>query len=287
MRGISMTNKTPKFLFIAFISLFCSLSIASTREDNLDRLFLLSGITKQVGEFPGMVKAGVMQGVQQGASIPENEISLILESVDKTILPSVILSEVQHSLEKSLSNDDIEKLLEWYESDLGKRITAAEEKASTPESYQQMMNSAQQLLANTKRLDLAARLDELLGATDMAIEIQEFSGVAVYSAIMTAMAPDQELNLASYKSQMAAMEPQIRANIQQLVSVSFVYSYQEIDDDSLAKYEAFLNRSITKKFNDSAIKGLNRGFEKVVTDWAGDLATILKDKVNKQSQSDA
>jgi len=263
------------------------LSIASTKEDNLDRLFLLSGLTKQVGQFPEMVKAGFMQGVQQGASIPEKEISLMLDSADKTILPSVILSEIQHSLEKSLSNEDIEKLLEWYESDVAKRITAAEEKASTPEAYQQMMNSAQQLLANTKRVNVAARLDDLLGATDMAMEIQEFSGVAVYSAIMTAMAPDQELNLDKYKSQMAAMEPQMRANIQQLVSVSFVYSYQGIDDDSLTKYEAFLNRSITKKFNDSAIKGLNRGFEKVVADWADDLATILKNKVNKQSQSDA
>ena len=276
-----MKNQTPKFVLIAFISLFCSLSIASTKEDNLDKLLLLSGMTKQVGEFPGLVKAGVMQGVQQGASIPENEVSLILHSADKTILPSVILAEIRHSLEKSLSNEDIEKLLEWYESDIGKRITAAEEKASTPEAYQQMMNSAQQLLADTKRVEVAARLDELLGATDMAMEIQEFSGVAVYSAIMTAIAPDQELNLDAYKSQMAAMQPQMRANIQQLVAVSFVYSYQEIDDDSLAAYEAFLNRSITKQFNDSTIKGLNRGFKKVVADWAGDIAAILKNRVNK------
>lgn len=276
-----------RFLFAVFISLFCSLSLASPNESNLERLFLLSGITKQVGEFPGLVKAGFMQGVQQGASIPENEISLMLDSADKTILPSVILDEIQLSLEKSLSNEDVETLLKWYESDIGKSITSAEENASTPEAYQNMINSAQQLLTNTKRVEVATRLDELIGATDITMEMQEFSGMAVYSAIMTAMAPDQELNIDAYKSQVAAMEHQMRANIQQLVIVSFVYSYQHIDDDSLAKYEDFLNRPITKKFNESVIKGLNRGFEKVVASWASDLASILKNQANKQRLPEA
>lgn len=276
-----MKNQVSKFLLVAFISLFCSLSIASTKEDNLDRLFLLSGITKQVGEFPGLVKAGVMQGVEQGTPIPENEVRLILDSVDKKILPSVIIAEIKSSLKKSLSNKDIEELLSWYESAIGKRITAAEEKASTPEAYQQMMNSAQKLLTDTQRVEMASRFDELLGATELAMGMQEFTGIAVYSAIMTSLAPDQALNLDAYKSQMAAIKPQMRANIQQLVTASFVYSYQEIDDKSLAAYEEFLNRSITQQFNHSVYNGLNRGFEKVVSDWAADLAAIFKSKVNK------
>ena len=67
----------------------------------------------------------------------------------------------------------------------------------------------------------------------------------------------------------------MRANVQQLVLVSFVYSYKDVDDESLAAYEAFLNRPETMKFNDSTIAGLNSGFEKVVADWADGLAEIL------------
>lgn len=282
-----MKNKVYTFLFTIFISLFCSSVLASSKETNLDRLLILSGITKQVGEFPGLVKTGIMQGVQQGGTIPEDEVSLMLSSADKTILPSVVLDEIRMSLEKSLSGDDIETLLEWYESDIGQRITAAEEKASTPAAYQRMINSAQQLLANTDRVKVAKRLDELLGATDITMKMQKYSGIAVYSAIMTAMAPDQELNLDAYESQMAEVEPQMRENIRQLVIISFVYSYQDIDDDNLSIYEDFLNRSLTRKFNDSAIKGLSRGFEKVVSSWASDLASMLKNKVDKQGQAEA
>ena len=59
-----------------------------------------------------------------------------------------------------------------------------------------------------------------------------------------------------------------------------VYSYQSIDDDSLARYEAFLNNPTTKKFNDSMTKGINSGLEKVISNLVIDLATTLKNKVN-------
>lgn len=280
-----MKTKISKLLLIAFLSLFCSLSIASTKEDNLNKLFVLSGITKQISQFPGQIKLGFMQAVQQGASIPQNEVSLILKSVDKTIQPSVILAEMRHSLNQSLSNKEIETLLKWYESDIGKKITDAEKKASTPEAFQQMQNAAQQLLANTKRVEVATRLDTLLNTTDMAMEIQRTSSIAVYSSIMTALAPDQELNLDTYKAQMTAIEPQIRAQLHQLILMSFIYSYQNIDDNSLATYEAFLNRPITQKFNNSTIKGLNKGLTTVVSNWADELAIILKNKINQQHKS--
>lgn len=275
-----MRNQVSKFFFIVFISLFSSLCAASNEEDNLNKLLLLSGITKQIGEFPSLVKGGFKQGIQQDDSFPEDKISLILNSVDKTILPSVVLDEIKHLIDKSLNNEDVEKLLEWYESDIGKKITVAEENASTAEAYQHIVNSAQQLLANTKRVDVAARFDELLGATDMGLDMQKFSSVAVYSAMMIALAPDQELNLDAFNSQMEAVEPQMRASLQQLVSMSFVYAYQEINDDDLAKYEVFLNRPITMKFNDSAIKGINAGFKKIIADWVVDLVVILKNKVS-------
>ncbi|PIE43031.1 MAG: hypothetical protein CSA50_07505 [Gammaproteobacteria bacterium] len=282
-----MKSRVSSFLFAIFISLFCSFCLASSKQSNLDKLILLSGLPKQTNEFPELVKSSFKQGVQQGGSIPEDEMSLLLDSIDKAILPSVILNEVQLSLEKSLSNRDIETLLQWYESDIGERITKAEEKASTPQAYQDMIHSAQQLLANTKRVEVAKRLDNLLGTTDMTMEIQKFSSIAVYSAIMTTLTPDQELDLATYKAQMAKIEPQMRASIQQFVIVSFVYSYRSIDDGSLARYEQFLNRPVTKKFNSSVVAGLMSGLKKVLANWADDIAAFLKDKVTRQSLSGA
>lgn len=274
-----MKNHTFKFLIVVLMSSLCSICVASTQTNSLDRVLRLSGLTKQVGEFPGLVKAGFIQGIQQGAPLPENEVELILDSADRAIVPSTILDEIRGSLKYSLSEREIQTLLKWYESEIGKRITAAEEEASTPEAYELMINSAQEMLEDSERVEVAARLDELLGATDMTMDIQKMSGLAVYSAIMTAMAPEQELNPEAFQSQMAEMEPQMRENVRQLVLVSFIYSYQQIDDDSLAEYEAFLNLPVSQKFNSAVVTGLNRGFTQAVSRWASDIALIMKNPV--------
>jgi len=282
-----MPKCKTELLLVTFLTLFCSLSFASASDKSIDKLLDLSGLTKQVKEFPGLVKTGMEQARQQGAAIPEDLFSKMTKSVDKSILPSEILDGIRSSLKKTICEDEAKKLLKWFESDLGRKITVAEEDASTPKAYQQMMGNAQALLTDSKRVEIAKRLDKLLGATDMAMNIQKYSGLAVYSAIMTAVAPGQPLNIEAYKSQMLAMEPQMRTNIEQLVIISFIYSYKTIDDKSLNKYEVFLNNSTTVKFYNAVMESMNKGFETATSKWAIEIGSIFKDKVNKANSADA
>lgn len=281
-----MIKRKTKLLLATFLCFFCSLSFASVSDNPIDKLLDLSGLTKQVREFPGLVKAGMEQARQQGAEIPEDLFVKMLKSADKSILPSEILDEIRSSLNKTISEDEAQKLLKWFESDLGKNITVAEEKASTPEAYQQMIGNAQALLTDSKRVEFAKRLDNLLGVTDMTMNIQNYSGLAVFSAIMTAVTPDQPLNIEAYKSQMLAMEPQMRANIEQIVIISFIYSYKTIDDKSLEKYEAFLNNPTTVKFYNVVMESMNKGIETSTSNWAVEIGSIIKDKVNKTNSAD-
>lgn len=270
-----MKIRNVRLFFAVFLGLFSSICLADQRENNIDRLMTLSGLKTQVTSFPGQVKAGVLQGASQGG-IGEAQVSRILESVDNTIMPAVILREIRSSLAASLSDEETENLLKWYESDVGRRVTAAEEAASTPEAYEKMMQNAQMLMENDKRVQMAMRIDELVGATKMGMEMQDSTSVAIYSAMMAATAPGQPVNIEDYEKEMEKLEPQMREQMQSLVIVSFLHTYQSISDDGMAKYEAFLSRPTTKKFNDSALSGLARGFDEVVKDLAGELADIMK-----------
>lgn len=270
-----MKIRNVHLFFAVFLGLFGSVCLADQRESNIDKLMALSGINKQVASFPDQVKAGFLQGASQGG-IGEERVSRILESADNTIMPATILSEMRSSLAASLNDEETATLLKWYESDIGRRVTAAEEAASTPEAYEKMMKNAQMLMENDKRVQMAMRIDELVGGTKMGMEMQESSSVAIYSAMMAAMEPGKPVDLEAYKKEMEKIEPQMREQMQSLVIVSFLYTYQPIGDDDMAKYEAFLSRPTTKKFNDSALSGLARGFDKVVKDWAGELAVIMK-----------
>ncbi len=277
-----MIKNQYKLLLAAICFFASSLSYADVSDESINKLLDLSGLTMQVDQFPDLIKAGMEQAKQQGTPIPDAEYRSMVNSADVSILPSEIIEEIRVSLKNSINEKEAQKLLTWYESDLGKEITHAEESASTPEAYQQMMQSAQSLLNNSERVEFANRLDMLIGATDMTLGIQEHTGIAVYSAIMTVMQPGTPINIEPFKAQMDAVSVQTRAAIKQIVTISFVYSYKNIETYKLKKYETFLNDTITMKFNKTIMASMNKGLESSVSNWAGSLAKIFK---NKKQQS--
>lgn len=253
-------------------------SAGSISESSLNKLMALSGLNKQIAQFPAMVGAGLTQAQQQGTPIPTAEFSEMQKSVKSAFQPSGILKVIGKEIKNSVSESEAKQLLTWYKSSLGKKITKAEENASTHAAYQEMLKQAQALFAKTKRVQLAKEIDSLVNATDMTMQLQENTGVAVFTAISSAMNPGKAVNIKPYMDQMAAQKPKMRVNIEQLVVLSYIYSYKDIEIASIKKYIAFLKRPNTKKFNDSVIKGLNQSIDKI----ANSLAKTFKKNANKK-----
>ena len=154
---------------------------ASPSDGDLDRILRLSGIATQIEQFPKLIKQGMKQAQLDGELISKNAFSTMLIRTDDTILPAEIIAEVRAELRQSLSDDDVAALLDWYRSDLGREINALEEKAGTDEAYERMSRQAPELLARTERVEFAHRIDEIVGATELTMSIQEYTGLAACS----------------------------------------------------------------------------------------------------------
>lgn len=244
--------------------------------DSLNRLMTLSGLRKQVAEFPGMFRAGMEQAQQQGSQIPDAEFDEMIKSINGAFQPSEILNTIGIEVKKSISESEARDLIAWYESDLGREITKAEEDASTPDAYQEMISEAQSLLADEKRVELAKKLESLINNVDMTMCLQEEVGIAVFTAISKVVNPNQPVPIEAFKSQTLAQEQQMRANIEQLIILSIVYSHKNIDIDNLEKYIKFNGRPHTKHFNDSVIKGMKYALSKSINKMATSLAVTFK-----------
>ncbi len=278
-----MFKRLPKKISIVILCIFSPLTYGEASNSSIDMVLDLSGLTQQVNQFPGLIKEGMKQARQQGAPISNSAFSTMLLRTDDTILASEIIEEVRSSLKKALTEQDIQQLLLWYESDLGKEITALEENAATPEAYNQMMQQSQALLSNSERVERAKRFDKFLGVTELTMDIQEYSSVAIFSAITLALRPDSATSeIKKFKAQMIAMRPQIRVPTEQIVIVSFVYMYLTLDNFKLKEYELFLTDPTTSKFNKIVASSLNRGLEKSIDKWAFALGRIFS---NKEQQS--
>lgn len=275
-----MKGKFRLMLSVIFLCI-SSFSYAEVTDESLNRILDRSGLVQQVGQFPEIIKMGLVQARQQGASLPDAEFNSIVESVDRTILPSEILAEIRASLKESIDEVEAKQLLAWYESDLGKEITGLEERASTPEAYQEMMQSGESLLQDLERLEFAMKFDMNLGLTNMTMDLQDYSGMAVYAAIMTVMQPDTPLDIEPFKAKMKAERQQRREAVKQMVLLSLVYIYKDLDIGRLTKYETFLNDPVTKKFSKTIVDGMDRALKASVAKWADEIAVIFKSKMRE------
>ncbi|NIO07562.1 MAG: hypothetical protein GTO40_05960 [Deltaproteobacteria bacterium] len=266
--------RSASFLFLLVV--FGHAWSEEIKPESFEKLMALSGLQKQVAEFPGMVRAGFEQARERGTPMGKGDYEEVITSIDAAFRPSRILKSIGSQARRSLSESEARDLLIWYESDLGKRITRAEEMASTPAAYQEMIRDARSLLADHERVQIAQELDRLLNATNMAMRLQKDAGIAVFIAVSRIVNPGQPVQLDAFRAQMLAQEEELRRNVELLVIVSFVYSYRDIKIENLEKYVAFNKRPNTKRFNESVIRGMQYALSQSIDRMADSLAVTIQ-----------
>lgn len=276
-----MPKQSLRFLFFLLIGLAAGAAHASDTDSQIDLLLAQSGLTDQVQQIPESLKAGMMQAQQMGDPLPDSTFQAMMHSADRSIVADDILDEVHGALARSLTEQDINNLLAWYQSDLGQEITEAEKSSSSPAAYGEMMNQAKSLYGDSRRVKFAQRLDKLFGASEMVMDLQQYTGVAVFSALMLHEQPGADVDIGAFKQQISTQIEASRSMVEQGIVLSFLYSYQDIDMDKLDEYEDFLNQPSTVKFNETVIESMNRALETGISDFAKDLARLLESNLQQ------
>ena len=244
-------------------------------EKSIGTLLEVAGISQQVAQFPALFKGSVEQNAQQGMVISLAQHQAILNSIDSSVLPAEILAGISRAVKTAISQDEAEALMAWYQSPLGKKIVKAEESAQSDQAYQQMVAQKKRLLGNAERVAFAQRFNALLGAAVMTDKIQQNMQLAVNAMILQALVPDRSPDIAALKTQLQDADRQINPALEQMVVLSFVYSYQALSNEELIKYERFLSDPPTIKFNKIIMSGINSGLEDAILRWLDTTAVVL------------
>lgn len=270
---------------LALLAFAGTASAAKISNDSLDKVLMLSGISEQVGAFPAVVKASVegakMQArAQKRTSLTDEDFDALKEAMGEAFQPAPILKATSDEIRRKVSEADAKKLIAWFESDLGKKITQAEVDATTPEARKDLAKEAQALLADKQRMAYAARLDKLLHATDETLKFQERSVVALYTAVAARMNPDQKVDTKAYRKQIHAALQKSRARFEQATQLGFAFTYRKMEMAELNKYAKFLQQPSTRRFNDAARIGMMKGIDHAVQQVAGNIAEMRKKKMH-------
>jgi hypothetical protein len=244
-------------------------------EKSIITLLDIAGISKQVAQFPALFKGSVEQNAQQGMVVSLAQHQAILSSIDSSVLPSDILAGINSAVKAGINQDEAVALMTWYQSPLGKKIVKAEESAQSDQAYQQMVSQKKSLLDNVQRVAFAQRLNALLGAAEMTDKIHQNLQLVVNTNILQALVPDRSPDIATLKTQLQDVNSKINPAIEQMVVLSFVYSYQGLSNEELIKYEKFLSHPGTIKFNKIIMSGIKSGLQSANLRWLDTTAVVL------------
>lgn len=255
----------------AFVLSFAMMGVATAaqiKNDSLQQVMDLSGLSKEIAEIPDGIVVGVQQARQEGTPLSDEQAARIEKVITSFFEPQKITGAITRQMKNNLTEADAQDLLKWYKSDLGKKITKAELDSSTPAAYEDMVAQAQTLLEDKERVKLAQEIDALVKGTELAHDIQMNAGKAIVVAIVKEMNPGQPVDVGAIEKSMAADEQNMKQQMAQLMILSLVYSYKDVSVAEIKKYIAFLQKPSARKFNSQTATGFKLALKESVSAMA-------------------
>lgn len=227
----------------------------ASRPQDIGRLLQVSGFTAQVAMIPQTIQDTLGHAGLGGLEVPINQREALLQAVAESFSAEKLHYGVGTALQQSLPHNDLRQLLDWYQSESGRRITQAEIAGATPGAYAAMQSMTQTLLEDDARLAVVQRICTAVNAVEFASHL----AVAGYSLMAVVESPTPVRDVDSWSAQMVQEFTATQADLQMMVWLSFLYAYRHLDMPLLERYAAFLEGPSSMRFNELAINSLHRG----------------------------
>lgn len=255
-----------KIIFL-IITICVSINLFAGEGSNIfDELYIKSGMKKQLKELPLVIKAQFESALQQQQSLnnvdPKTN-KLIVELLVESFSSPDIEDGIKKYLSTSMSKIEVQQILAWLNSGIGKTITEMEEKASSAEGYASMTAYAETLSTippSKKYLDqieaLAKNIKAVESAVDMTMNMQMAMTLAVASS-QPNFTPDVMKMIAQ---QLELSRDDLTTAVSRHVVVSLLFTYRDLPEKDLQAYIDFNASGVGTKYTSTTNSGLNKVF---------------------------
>ncbi len=277
-------NIAKKWLILIVIVLIPSYSVRAYDKNNdlVCEVFVKSGLEKQIKEIPGAMESGFDKALNEDADLEQMPKHILTEirhligvSYRSDVISQAVLKQIQHHV----SQDDLQSVLQWLDSPLGKKCVELEDAASTPEAFKEMDEFGRQLEKSPpapERLRLLQEFDKAAKVTETAIEIAWNTQLGVALAIALATPSEHEVTLPEVGKELEAGRPQLEASVRADILVTLLYTYRPLTSAELVKYIQFSKSEASTRFNDAVIAGIKAAMMDCSTKWGKAVAEVIK-----------
>jgi len=260
-------NRRIGFRWAGVLMLLCCQWAMAADVQSLGRLLVASGVDGQMSVFEKMVQGSLAQN----PAIEGEQREVLQHIAMESFRGDVIYRHVEAVVESALQPGDLETLLLWYDSPLGKRITELELQSLEPGSLPALQAAAADLAENKERISSAARLDALTQSAALGVTLQQRAMLANAMAESIAANPESPVDTRVLDAQLQQHQSAMQQLMQQQTLLSLAFTYRALPLEKIASYESFLSTSAAQRYQQGLQSGLLAGVEATLGDWEAGL----------------
>lgn len=252
-----MRNVTRLFWAVLLL-MFSAVGISAEQDRDAlaAELMQKSGLNQQIELIPAQVQAGIRDAARHGRPMDV----VIQEKLISALDVEMLRHGLQRYVAEHMSVSEMKQVLAWVEAPLGKKIVEMEIAASKPSAMVGMFGVFEQEQKRVGRVERIARLDEALMSKernkDLMLNMQVFFSLAVNAG----SGSNYRASYAQTRNEMERVMSPMWGELDQFVSMVYLYTYQGLDDNDLDRYLEFNESQHGRSYNRVIFEGLGQTF---------------------------
>jgi hypothetical protein len=215
------------------------------------RLITSCGLSVQLPGFAGQMKA---QMEELRSQVDAAIVPALAEAALEAFRPDVLEADILGDIQRRLSIDDMNAALAFLDTPAGRRVTRAEEQASTrtPAELEQYVRELKQNSPRDARLSLVQQLIAASYIEDITVRGMQAIALGVALGMDSTQPRERRIGRANIERHVkrALPEEQIKQDLRLSLPVGYLYTYRNIDDADLHAYLRFLTSASGKRYTE-------------------------------------
>ncbi|KPV41179.1 hypothetical protein AN478_04605 [Thiohalorhabdus denitrificans] len=211
-----------------------------------------SGLDTTISYLPDQFHQGIDQA-SQSSPLPAEAQAAMRKATDEVFAPEVIREEVHARIVDRVSKENMQEVMRFLNTELGRKVVSLEEAAASPEASQKALQQVSTLRRqyrenNPERLQL---VDDYIATTrankfttDFVVNMQ----TALTAGMLQALSPEQAPPVDEIRKQIEQNRFQIEGQVGQMLSAQFLYAYRDATNQELRDYLEFLGSPAGEMF---------------------------------------
>ncbi|WP_052691932.1 hypothetical protein [Teredinibacter purpureus] len=201
----------------------------------VDELMERSGVNAQIVQIPEKVLADAEDQLRRGIVAVDDIRAILIQ----TFNPSDLRTDARAYMAENLDANEVESILAWLNSDIGKKVSALEKAGRVNAKHQDVMESYRKLKKNKQRLELVHQLDDAMQSTASSVDMALATQRSLLTALIPGMPETKVITEDEIRAKIEEIRPKMLPKYKRMVEASSLHSYQSLTDGEMQAYIAF------------------------------------------------